>query len=166
MSFFKPKPQQIFGRIADYVMTPVMYLLQGTVRELPQRTHRWNNMHLKNSDILSFNADKTESVVGDETATARWFGPIPLFHMVIFGGWKKFVVIAPRTPQKEWFVGWVVSDAFGLSKIPLTGSVRLGLGPQPAQYFGVDTDGRQIDIDVVGYGSIGHAGDFANVPLL
>jgi hypothetical protein len=108
----------------------------------------------------------TESVVGDKEALSRWLGPIPLFHMVIFGGWKKFVVLQPKVPQKKWFVGWVVSDAFGLSQISLDGMVRLGLGPEPAQYFAVDTEGRQIDIDIVGYGSIGKAGEFAKVPLL
>jgi hypothetical protein len=166
MSFFKPKPQGIVGRIADFAMLPVMYMLQGNFRESPQRTHRWNNLHLNNADINIFHAGMTESVAGDPEALSRWFGPIPLFHMVIFGGWKKFVVLQPKILQTEWFVGWVVGDAFGLSQVPLDGRVRLGIGPQPAQYFGVDSTGRQIDIDIVSYGSIGKAGEFAKVPLL
>ncbi|MEY2665719.1 MAG: hypothetical protein RLZZ480_824 [Candidatus Parcubacteria bacterium] len=162
----KPRKQGVIGKIADYLMIPVMYFLQGNLREAPQRTHRWNNLHLQGDEVNGFDADMTVSVEGDKNALSRWLGPIPLFHMVIFGGWKEFVVIKPHVPQKEWFVGWVVSDALGVSKIPLHGSVRLGLGPEPAQYFGVDADGRQIDIDIVGYGTIGKAGEFAKIPLL
>ena len=166
MNFLKPIPQGIVGRTADYLMLPVMYLLQGTLKESPQRTHRWNNLHLKNTDIEFFDADKTESVPGDSAAYRRWLGPLPLFHMVIFGGWKKFVVVEPREAPIMWHVGWVAGDAFGLSKIPINGKVRLGIGPGPAQYFGVDTNGRQIDIAIVGFGEIGKANEFAKIPLL
>jgi hypothetical protein len=160
------RKQGLVGRTVDYLMVPIMYLLQGNFHEVPQRTHRWNNQHLKSEDVTDFDADMTLSVEGDATALGRWFGPIPLFHMMIFGGWKKFVVIKPTVPQSEWFVGWVVSDAFGVSQIPIRDAVRLGLGPEPAQYFAVDQEGRQIDIDIVGYGEIGVAGEFSRVPLL
>lgn len=166
LNMLKPQKQGLIGRIADYLMMPVMYILQGNIREIPQRTHRWNNRHLSREDIGTFDPGMTLSVEGDREALSRWFGPIPLFHMVIFGGWKKFVVIKPKVSQSSWFVGWVVSDAFGVSCIPLTSEVRLGLGPEPAQYFAVDADGRQIDIDIVGYGSIGKAAEFSKVPLL
>lgn len=162
----KPKPQRTIGRVADYLMMPIMYLLQGTFREIPQRTHRWNNQHLKLQEISSFSADKIETVPADQDSSSWWVGPIPHFHMPIFGGWKKFVVLEPKESQTVWHVGWLLSDACGLSRIPLKGKVRLGIGPLPLQFFGVDADGRQIDIDIVGYGSIGKAGEFAKVPLL
>jgi len=91
---------------------------------------------------------------------------VPHFHMPIFGGWKTFVVIKPKIPQSTWYVGWVIGDFMGLSKIPLVDQVRLCRGPLPLQFFAVDSVGRQIDIDIVGYGSIGKAGEFAKVPLL
>lgn len=166
MSFFKPKPQGSIGRMADYAMLPIMYVLQGNFRESPQRTHRWNNLHLSNRDIDHLSADKIETVAADKESTSWWIGPIPHFHMPIFGGWNKFVIIEPKVPQKIWFVGWVLSDTCGISKIPLTSKVRLGIGPLPLQFFGVDFEGRQIDIDIVGYGMIGKAGEFAKVPLL
>lgn len=162
----KPQRQGIIGKIADYLMTPIMYVLQGNFREVPQRTHRWNNMHLKNKDISGLDAVLVETVPADERTSSWWIGPIPHFHMPILGGWKRFVVLAPKEPQEEWFVGWVLSDALGLSKIPLTHSVRLGIGPLPLQFFAVDAHGRQIDIDIVGYGEIGKAGQFSKVPLL
>jgi len=162
----KPKRQGLVGLIADYLMMPVMYILQGNFKEIPQRTHRWNNVHLRVDDIISLEADKIETIAADTTSSSWWVGPIPHFHMPIFGGWKKFVVIQPKESQKEWFVGWVLGDFMGLSKIPLKRNVRLCLGPLPLQFFGVDSDGRQIDIDIVGYGAIGKAGEFARVPLL
>lgn len=147
-------------------MVPIMYLLQGNVREVPQQTHFWNNNHLGNIDAFGLDADLFETVRSDPQATRRWFGPVPLFHMAIFGGWKQFVVVTPKEKPEKWFVGWIVGDAFGLSKIPLSGPVRLGIGQAPAQFFGVTMDGRQIDIDIVGYGTIGKAGEFALLPLL
>lgn len=166
MSLLRPIQQGIAGRIADSLMVPIMYLLQGNFREVPQRTHRWNNMHLNNSDVASLDADLIETVPADEDASTWWIGPIPHFHMPVLGGWNKFVVLSPRISQTEWFVGWILSDSIGLSRIPIKQSVRLGIGPLPLQFFAVDTEGRQIDIDIVGYGIIGKAGEFAKVPLL
>lgn len=166
MSLLRPIQEGIAGRIADSLMMPIMYLLQGNVSEVPQRTHFWNNLHLKNTDAFGLDATMFETVSSDPRATRRWLGPLPLFHMAIFGGWEQFVVLTPKIHKETWFVGWIAGDAFGLSKIPLTGSVRLGIGPAQAQFFGVTIDGRQIDIDIVGYGTIGKAGKFAKIPLL
>lgn len=159
------KKQKFLGRVADYVMLPIMYLLQGTFKESPQRTHRWNNMHLKNVEVTTLESDKILFFDGDTSAHRRWFGPIPLFHMPIFGGWKKFGVIKPVEEIDEWFIGWIAFDALGLSQIPLKNKVRIGLGPRQAEYFGLDREGHQIEIEVAGEGYVGQAGEFANVPL-
>lgn len=162
---FEIKKQTFLGRTADYLMLPVMYLLQGVFNESPQRTHRWNNMHLKNVDINTLESDKIIFFDGDVSAQRRWLGPIPLFHMPVFGGWKKFGVIKPVKEIEEWFIGWVAFDALGVSQIPLKNKVRIGLGPRQAEYFGLDTQGRQISIEIVGEGYIGKAGLFARVPF-
>ncbi len=87
--------------------------------------------------------------------------------MPILGGWGSLVVLTPHDPEtREWFVGWVTHDAIGISRIPLTGQVRLLRGPNEVTFFGVDPEGQQIDIDIVGYGNIGRAGRYAKVPLL
>lgn len=166
MVYGKFKKQGLIGRIADYLMLPVMYILQGNFSEVPQRTHRWNNLHLESHDIDGFDSSMIETVSGNASANRRWFGPIPLFHMPILGGWKEFVVLKPRHEKGDWFVGWLVEDAFGLSKIPIRGKVRLGIGPKQAQYFAIDREGKQIDIDIVGKGVIGDAGEFSKTPLL
>lgn len=158
--------QGVIGRMADYLMVPIMYFLQGNISESPQRTHRWNNQHLRNMQIADLHADKIEIVPGVPGAHRRWLGPIPLFHMPLFGGWKKFVVLQPKLEIPEWYVGWIAFDTLGVSKVPLSGPVRLGVGPRQAQFFGVNHEGEQIDIDVIGEGYIGQAGEFSKIPLL
>ena len=161
-----PTKQGVIGRMADYLMLPVMYLLQGNFNEIPQRTHRWNNQHLNNHTIKHLHANMIEIIQGVPGEYRRWFVPIPLYHMPIIGGWKKFVVLQPKKDIGEWYVGWVAFDALGLSKIPINGSVRTGIGPRQAQFFGLTNDGCQIDIDVVCDGESGKAGEFAKIPLL
>ncbi|KKQ46125.1 MAG: hypothetical protein US63_C0006G0002 [Candidatus Moranbacteria bacterium GW2011_GWC2_37_8] len=34
------------AKLADILMVPLMYLISGTLKEVPQRGHRWNNVRL------------------------------------------------------------------------------------------------------------------------
>ena len=129
MSQIKIIKQGRLGRLADTLMKPVMFVLQGNFTEVPQRTHRWNNQHLNNYNVSQLKASQIIIVPGDPEAKQRWFGFIPLFHMPLFGGWTKFVVIKPVDEVAEWYIGWVAYDALGLSKIPLQGAVRVCVGP-------------------------------------
>lgn len=158
--------QGAVGRMADWLMTPVMYALQGNFSEQPQRTHRWNNQHLCNFDISHLRAHDIVIVEGDIGANKRWLGPLPLFHMPVFGGWSKFVVLEPSIPVTEWYVGWVAFDALGVSMIPLNGPVRLGIGPRQAQFFALNANGEQLPLAVIGEGRVGQAGQFKDVPFL
>ena len=145
-----------------------MYLLQGTFSESPQRTHRWNKVSIKDvkySD-LKHDADVMVHVEGDHGAGRRWLGPIPLYHMVLFGGWKKFVVVEPKNHYEEWHAGWLASGEIVVSKIPQKGRIRLGVGSTDAHFFAVDERGYQIPIDMVGEGFVREAGEFVNIPLL
>lgn len=160
------KKQGQIGKILDTCMVPVMYLLQGNFNEVPQRTHRWNNAHLSVDDIGKYDESLAIHSDRDELAVKRWFGFIPLFHMPLFGGWKKFVVVKPVNNVQSWHVGWRTTDAFGLSKVPISDCVRLGIGPDPAEFFAIDSNGEQIAIRLIGEGHIGRAGEFSSVPLL
>lgn len=143
-----------------------MYFLQGNLFEIPQRTHFWNNTKFPNEAIRHLDVSMLVSVEGDRAAVQRWLGIVPVFHMPIFGGWKKYAVIKPVVPQDIWFVGWVVGDALGLSHIPLQHQVRLLQGNGSAQFFAVNEHGEQIQLQLVGYGEVGKRGDFNKVPLL
>jgi hypothetical protein len=158
--------QSFLSKLADTLMIPIMYILQGNLRESPQQTHFWNNSKLSTDDIKDFTSTSVVTEVGDPKAFPRWFGPIPIFHMPIFGGWKTFTVLEPvRKDVGLWYVGWVASDVAGLSQIPLKSSVRLLTSPGSAHFFGIDTDGEHIELRIVGHGRIGKAGMFSQVPL-
>lgn len=166
MTKIKLKKQTKLSKLGDFLMLPVMYFLQWTFSEVPQRTHRWNNTKLPATAIVDFKSEDTVTVSGDKDAKRRWFGPFPLFHMPLFGGWDEFVVLAPKELQTEWYIGWLPFDTIGVSQIPLKGSVRVLVGPKQVQFFGVDADGSQISVEVVGKGVVGKAGQFKKVPLL
>jgi hypothetical protein len=166
MSQLRIKREGIIALIGDLLMLPLMYILQGNVREVPQRTHRWNNQKLSASALRHLKADAMVHTTADRTALRRWWGPLPIFHMPILGGWKRFIVIAPKVPQDVWYIGWVVGDTAGLSNIKLRGSVRLLHGPSTADFFGVNEHGEQIEVVSIGDGMIGKAGQYRKVPLL
>lgn len=152
--------------IADNLMLPVMYILQWNTFEAPQRTHFWNNTKLPIESMSGLDSQAMVSVEADTTARRRWLGYIPLFHMPIFGGWKKYAVIAPRVPQDTWFVGWLAGDTAGVSHIQLDGPVRLLLGSGPAHFFGSNEHGEQIALQMIGQGSVGVRSEFSRLPLL
>ena len=160
------RPQSLLSKIADYLMLPVMYLVQLNLREVPQRTHFWNNIKLKSDSIKDFDHELLVSAGADKDAKERWWGPIPVFHIPILGGWDEFVVLEPVEPQIEWYVGWIPFDTIGLSQIKLTGPVRLLIGPRQVNFFGVNKFGQQIAIKQIGKGVMGKAGEYSRIPLL
>ncbi len=153
-------------KLGDMMMLPLMYFLQLNLFETPQRTHFWNNTKFPIESLHWLDGDRLVSVPADETAVRRWLGYIPIFHMPIFGGWKRYVVIAPVIPCDEWFVGWIAGDTAGISNITLHTSVRLLQGSGPAQFFGADSEGQQIALRIVGYGQVGVRSEFSALPLL
>ncbi len=156
-----------WSKTADALMIPIMYFLQGNIFELPQKTHFWNNCKLTRKDASSLDSSLCVTVVEQEHSVPRWFGPVPIFHMPIFGGWKTFVVLEPVDHSvTEWYVGWIASDVAGLSQIKLTAQVRLLTCEGSAEFFGVTKNGTQIALQAVGHGKIGEQEEYAKVPLL
>lgn len=159
-------PQRRISWLGDLCMMPLMYLLQGTLREVPQRTHLWNNTKFGLSELQHLHHSALVTVAGDPRAVRRWWGPLPIFHIPLLGGWSKFSVIAPVGDVSVWYIGWIAGDVAGVSQIPLSSPVRVLVGPGPAQFFGVDASGAQIALEIIGHGRIGAAGAFAHIPLL
>lgn len=164
------KEQRVVGSLADKFMVPMMYLLQGNFREIPQRTHCWNNYKIKGAeaslDLLDFPLLK---VSGEPIAIRRRvFGFIPAFHMAIFGGWRKFVVFEPGEHNYDWFIGWHDKSSYdtGISMVPIRGRVRMLVGPTDVEFFALSPTHDPLELQVVGEGRIGNAGRFAYLPLL
>jgi hypothetical protein len=154
-------------RFADMMMVPVMYALQGTVKESPQRTHRWNNRKLSPEEVRKIDLNLALCMAGETGAIKRWLGIVPIFHMPIFGGWKQFVVIEPVDFYGPWHPGWLTTDTqAGVSRLQVAGPVRLTRGPDGARLFGFSATGHQVQLREVGTGIIGNAADFSQIPLL
>jgi hypothetical protein len=151
-------PEGLIARFADCLMVPLMYLLSGTFSETPQRTHRWNTKKWRFSFPLE--REKMVSFKGRRDSDC-W---IPLFHMPILGGWRHYVVLEPEA-DVEWHVGWYFPDRFGVSRIPISGRVRMLIGPADVSFFAVCA-GWQIPIRCVGEGDIGDRCRFSKTLLL
>jgi len=152
-------------QFGDVVMIPLMYVLSGTLSEAPQRTHRWNNIHLSSEDVHHLKKDKMVHSPGNRSARRPRVAMLPIFHMPIMGGWKRYIVISPQE-SKEWHVGWIAGKTIGITKIVLRGQVRMLIGPGAVSFFGIDLSGHQIALTKMGYGHIGDEGKFAKTPLL
>ncbi len=161
-----PKPRWYAWWLDEY-MKPVMYLLSGTLSESPQETHPWNRHSLAKDDVRLLQESHMVRC-GKMFGRARWFGWVPVFHIPVIGGWRDYFVIVPRKELREgevWYAGWIADDVIGVSQIPLTGPVRLLRGSVDARFFGLDTDGNQISVQLIGTGRIGDGGPFSQVPL-
>ena len=85
--------------------------------------------------------------------------------MTRFGAWREYVVLSPSSELEVWFVGWLTSDAFAVSQIPLYGPVRLLRGPNETNFFAVNQQGEQIPIQLIGSGRTGDGSRYAKLPL-
>ncbi len=146
-------------------MAPLMRFL-APKGESPQETHRWNNFKFTGNDIPEFDEKLLLEIPGDPLAPPRWLGKIPRFHLGRLGGWQKVAVIRPAINCSKWHVGWHAEDVTGVSQLPLSGSVRVLIGPGAVKFFGVDGWGMQIPLDLVGYGRLGDGGPYRCIRLL
>ena len=162
------RPLRFWEWTLDGVMLPVMWGLQWCALESPQQTHRWNNHHLKKEDVAYLEEEGIVEVNGDPSApTTPLFGFIPRFHLARCGGWQGYAVLAPQDHiTEEWYIGWdAPGHAIGVSRLPLTGSVRVLKGPGSCKFFGITADGRQIRLTYIGEGRTGSGGPWRFVPL-
>lgn len=155
----------LIARIADTLMVPIMYIVSGTFRESPQKTHAWNVQNLTWSEVKRLNMDSMVRCPRIEGAVAkprRWSF---LFHIPIFGGWRQYVVLDSQCAG-VWHVGWLVVDRGAqISKVPLVGPVRMLIGAEEASFFAIDDSGIQVSISKIGEGRIGDRGPFSKVQL-
>lgn len=154
------------AKLADKLMVPVMYLVSGAFTEKPQRTHRWNNLHLQTHDVSHLDPKKMVHSGGLHGAIP-YIGNRIRFHIPPIGGWRNFLVVVPEDAKQIWYVGWWTKSVVGVSQIPLHGPVRLLQGPEDASFFGISAfDNTQIRISKGGVGRVGDGGPYKNIPLL
>jgi hypothetical protein len=165
------RPYRRWHWALDAALTPCMYLLAGTRKEPPQGTHWWNHHALSREEVKSLDARcfvTERGLLGEKPA---WRFGIPLVHAPVFGGWHKYVVLAPDQYPATWHIGWLWETSHGqvkgrVSKVPLRTPVRMLRGPGLVCFFGLNHDGQQMLIRTIGYGRVGELGPYSSLPLL
>lgn len=153
------------AQAADKTLRPLMHILMelnGTPGESPNETHRWNNVKFRPYQALHLKPDLMTAVINDPAAW-RLNG---LFRHLPIIGWQKYVVIEPICHSEiEWYVGWLSKDLTGASRLKQRGPVKLLLGPDPVNFFGLDLSGQQIPVRAVHTGRLGYNTHHAHIPL-
>ena len=158
------KPQGWLGLTGDALMLPFMLILGGSAFDAPQRTHKWNNRKLTTKEEAAINTFLTKTFKGRSKASPRFISKLPIFHMPIFGGWREYVVLS--CDVHTWYIGWKADDVSGISRVPLTESVRVLIGPGEVSFFAVDAFSyEQAPIHHIGNGTIGTQSDYSRLPL-
>ena len=164
------KKYPLWAKVADCALMPVMAFLQMTVSESLQRTHPWNNRRLSAEETTSLKEEYLFNHKGEPDEIKRSHDRNPRFHSPVFGGWKHYVVLQPKSDdftslKDSWYVGWKSEHATGVSLITIAGSVKLLIGPGLVRWFALNEIGDQIPITCIGEGQLGKGGEFAKVPL-
>lgn len=161
------RPQSGYEKLFDWGMVPFMYLLSGTLEEIPQRTHFRNNRKLHPGEIVGLKERDMVTASGSG-GVERWKYGFPIFHAPILGGWREYIVLEPLiNVDQPWYVGWIPPDeSSAVSRVQIKGSVRLLLGNGSTKFFGLNEGGVQIKIHEIGRGKIGDGGPFSQLPLL
>lgn len=161
---FPPLP--LYRRLADWLMTPLMYVALGNWHERPQETHAWNYITLDPKEHFWIDGAPKVCVSGVKTARPARFGS---HHLTWLGGWKRFVVLRPPFQQihdgEKWYIGWRSGDFCGVSMIPLWGPVRMLIGPGDVEFFALNKCHKPVGLLNIGNGSLGRAGYNARYTL-
>jgi len=76
-------------------------------------------------------------------------------------------VLEPEKPGRDWYIGYKTNDIIGISRIILTGRVRMLIGHGNVSFYGIDAECyEQIAIREIDRGRIGEGGKFAKEKLL
>ncbi len=164
----KVTAQGPIGRWADRNFEWVMRHVSGAPNEATQRTHRWNNHHLRAGDVSHLSTGWMVTHQGEPGARKLPNAPIlagALAHVTRYGGWKHYLVLQPYE-EYDWHIGWRWSDGAGVSRVIVRGPVRVLVGPNPTKWFGIAvTTNVQIPIIKIGEGRIGDGSPFSDIPL-
>lgn len=151
-----PKLNYIF-RLLDFLLWPLMFLVGGFKFPV-QETHPW---HVKR---YPWNR-KGLKIVGDDrkakfsqSGISKYLG---LYHMPVFGGLRKYVVIKADNFSNYWYVGW--DNHIQILKI-YDSSIKLLVGKEGFSAYGWGDNGKNLQLKIVGFGELGD-GRYKNIRL-
>lgn len=140
-----PKLNIIF-RLADILLWPFMWILGGFNFPV-QETHAWH--------VRKHNWKSAKGLVIKEIDKKAKFGhesPLGLFHMPIFGGLTKYVVIEATGFKNYWNVGW---EGF-IHNLPIKENrIMLLVGKKGLIAYGLGDDRKVIKLDIIEFGELG-----------
>lgn len=132
-------------RAFDYFLWPAMWLLGGFVFPI-QETHIW---HVKK---WNWNAKGLIIKELDKKAKFGHEAPLGLFHMPIFGGLTKYVVIEASGYSKYWHIGW----EGGIHLLPIKQKrIAMLVGKKGFVAYGLGDNKKQLKLKIVGFGELG-----------
>ena len=168
------KPDNIseYYHLADYLMTPIMYVLGGFKADSIQHTHPWH-MQAVNSPLINLDL-ATPPAKGDDNSRFSKSDSF-LFHVPILGGWKEYSIYECSTQNNgPFYIGFMQKNADDsveksfIIKTPIYGDRVRMLNGSPIYttiFFAVDKNGKQLPIKKVGKGTLGREAD-TKIPLL
>lgn len=140
-----PKLNFIF-RLFDFVLFPFMWILGGFKFPV-QETHAWH--------VKRWNWKNVKGLVIKETDKKARFGheaPFGLFHMPIFGGLTKYVIIEAKGFDKFWNIGWEDS----IQVLPIRQKrVAMLVGKKGFVAYGLGDNNKVLKLKIVGFGELG-----------
>ena len=167
---FPRTPYPFWKKVLDALFLPVMYIISGTFTESPQQTHAWNFVPIPQAHLSALEGVALYTPAPIHGARQWLFGWIPLFHIPIFGGWKKYHVLCPVKNKGEnigvWHIAYKTEERAKYSLFPLTTPVRILIGPGSVFFFGITSDGKKVSVEKIGEGTIGDNGTYKKLPLL
>lgn len=142
-----PKLNFIF-RLLDFLLWPFMWILGGFNFSV-QETHPW---HVKRfnwkKDGIKVKGDDTKAKFS-QSGFSKYFG---LYHMPIFGGLRKYIVLENNNFKEYWNIGW--DNHIQILKI-YRSKIALLVGKEGYSAFAISDGKKEIKLKVIGFGVLG-----------
>ena len=125
-----------------------MYFLGGFKFPV-QETHPWHVKKYKwKTSSLLIKGDDIKSKFG-QSGISKYLG---LFHMPIFGGLKKYIVLENRNYKNYWNIGW--NSYIQILKI-YDSKIKLLSGKEDFIAHALSDNKNEVELKVVDFGTIG-----------
>lgn len=151
-----PKLNIVF-RLLDYLLMPIMWCLGGFVLPI-QETHPWYVKKWEFRGEALHILGKDNMAMFGQSGISKYLG---LYHMPIFGGLRKYVVLENKNYRKYWNIGW--NGHIQILKI-YKPKIALLVGKEGYNTFAISDDSNETKLKVVGSGELGD-GKYKGVKL-
>lgn len=136
----------IIFRLVDFILWPFMFILGGFKFPV-QETHAWH--------VMKWDWKNTRGLLVKQKDKSARFGhtaPLGLFHMPIFGGLTRCVVIEASGFDKYWHIGWENN----LHRLKINQKkITMLVGKDGFVAYGLGDNGKNLKLKIVCYADLG-----------